>query len=110
MAMVHMTSVATNSVPQSATFSGRNANRQDPEAFISSNRSYRPGEKIGQVRSWFDDANPAVLTTAAGSGKWAASAHSLSGKLWFLTAAAGQLMFIYYILVAYVPQDPDRSV
>jgi hypothetical protein len=42
--------------------------------------------------------------SAAGSGKWAASAHNLSGKLWFLAAAAGQLMFIYYILVAYVPK------
>ncbi|MBL4544597.1 MAG: hypothetical protein JKP95_01480 [Oceanicaulis sp.] len=42
--------------------------------------------------------------SAAGSGKWAARAHSLSGKLWFLAAAAGQLMFIYYILVAYIPR------
>lgn len=41
---------------------------------------------------------------AAGSESWAARAHSLSGKLWFLAAAAGQLMFVYYILVAYVPR------
>lgn len=27
-----------------------------------------------------------------------------SGQVWFITAAAGQLMFIYYILVAYVPK------
>ena len=36
--------------------------------------------------------------------KLATTVQSLSGKLWFLTAAAGQLMFIYYILVAYIPR------
>lgn len=36
--------------------------------------------------------------------KRAARAQSLSGKLWFLSAAAGQLMFVYYILVAYIPR------
>ena len=42
--------------------------------------------------------------SAARSVAWAARAHSLSGGLWFLAAAAGQLMFIYYILVAYLPK------
>lgn len=42
--------------------------------------------------------------TARAPVKLATTVQSLSGKLWFLTAAAGQLMFIYYILVAYIPR------
>ncbi|WP_306015768.1 DUF2306 domain-containing protein [Oceanicaulis sp. MMSF_3324] len=37
--------------------------------------------------------------------KHAARAQSLSGKIWFLCAAAGQLMFVYYILAAYIPRS-----